>query len=1002
MDAMFDESLLQEFVTEGREHLANIEPDLLTLEAQGAATDQEIINRIFRAIHSIKGASGFFGFEAVKSLSHVMENVLMLIRDGKLVPSPELIEPLLKGVDKLTLMMDDIQASDAVAYQDEVAQLEAMISGKPTEAKPAEAAPASASAETKANSDVLPEPLQDPAAEEGLNEVAAEPASATPAATTSDEKQFKQVNSIVLQQSIVSGQRIYKINLDVDADCRAKNVDPADLLDTLKSVGLILDANLDGQPLALPVSELEKALQNAQKAILLYGSVLEVDLLSVTFNLAEAAFETIANPMETLLDTTPAPKAPAIVLPETTTAPQETPKTAPAKTNEDQSNTEEQAVEQKPVTAASAPGPKPEPEKAESKAPAKKSMASDASNETVRVRIDLLNKLMDLAGEMVLGRNQLLRTLSQEKIAIPGLTNIVQNLDLITTHLQEHIMQTRMQPIGNVFSKFPRIVRDMAKMLGKNITLEMSGEEVALDKTIIECLSDPLTHLIRNCCDHALEGPEERTLNGKSPQGTIWLKAYHQDGQIHIAIIDDGRGINADKIANKALDKGLITESDIKRMSVQEKVNLIMLPGFSTAETVSEISGRGVGMDVVRTNIEKMGGHINIETEVGKGTTLLLKLPLTLAIIPSLIVGVSDQRFAIPQINLVELVRVKAADVAEKIERVGNANVLRLRGQLLPLLRLADVLRITKMVESPTTGELIEDRRRELADSRELHTATLNHGGKIRFERRKHDAEADAKTQTPKNRRQDPASDYNILVLKVGVNQFGLIIDELFDPEEIVVKPLSGYLKECKCFAGSAIMGDGRVAMILDAGGIVATTGISFEEINAQHQQEALMQQARMAAQGDRRSILLFNNAANEVFAFPLSSVMRLEKIDLRDIKRMGDGEFITYYGKGLPILRLENYLPVQPFEHAQSVQGQAIYDGYLILPNEGHGEVGILTSKILDATETTVMLDTSLNRHAGIEGTAIVNNALTLFVDPEGLLTRAGVLKQAPQLVGV
>jgi len=538
-----------------------------------------------------------------------------------------------------------------------------------------------------------------------------------------------------------------------------------------------------------------------------------------------------------------------------------------------------------------------------------------------------------LAGEMVLSRNQLLRTLSEEGTRPAesengkssearrsrNLDTIVQNIDLITTDLQEHIMQTRMQPIGSVFGKFPRIVRDMAKQLGKEISLITQGEDVELDKSIIESLSDPLTHLIRNCCDHGLEPPDEREATGKSKTGTIRLRAFHQDGQINISIVDDGRGIDTDKLVSKAINKNLISQDQIDQMQPQELVNLIFLPGLSTAETVSEISGRGVGMDVVKTNITRLGGQIQIETDFGHGTELLLRLPLTLAIIPSLIVGVADQRFAVPQVNLVELLFIHSKDIPSRVEKVGSATVLRLRKQLLPLLKLSDILEL----------------------------------------------------DSPKN----ATNGYNIMVLRTGNQQFGVIVDELFDTEEIVVKSLSSFLKSCRCFSGATIMGDGHVAMILDPNGIVAHSGLSFEAIESE--QRKLSAVSAQHAGRKSENMLLFNNAASEVFAIPLGDVLRLEKFQVSEITNIGHREFINYDGKGLPIVRLESYLPVASIDY-ESIMTEA----YLIIPRQGGGKVGIVVSKVLDVMETDCEWKPSTDDIAGIAGWAVLQDHITVRLD--------------------
>lgn len=903
MSSLNDESLLLEFVVESRDHLSSIEPDLLILERDGGKTDPAIINRVFRAIHSIKGASGFFGLDALKSLSHSMENVLMLMRDGKLTPTPTVMDPLLVGVDRLRLMLDDTQNSESVHFEDVVQSLENLISGD-TPSKPQ----------------------------------AVTLASKTDTEGKASEQSVFRPDRVAVEAALRNGQKLFSIQVFMDADLCEKDRNPLQFMDTLISTGIILDTALD----ISEITGLDQAMDASMPLLFLYASVLEKDLLALSFDIPENQFTALQ--VQDLFHTETA----------------ETQTTPPLKKEASPQTNTPAPLEADPVTESFSEKP--------AKPTIKSSNGNSDSNETIRVKVDLLNRLMDLAGELVLARNQLTRAFeNQETTKSTGLNNIIQNVDLVTSDLQEHIMQTRMQPISSVFGKFPRVVRDLSKHLNKEIELQMSGEEVELDKSILENLSDPLTHLIRNCCDHGMEMPDSREKAGKARQGTILLKAYQESGHINIAVTDDGGGIDYEKIARKALEKGLITEASLRQMSPQEQVNLIFLPGFSTAEQITDVSGRGVGMDVVRTNIEQIGGSISIETEKGKGTTILLRLPLTLAIIPSLVVEAEEQTFAVPQINLVELVCVQASQIANRIEKVGTAPVLRLRGKLLPLIKLSSVLGLDETYEIQNQELPKSDRRENIHDQRLLD----DHPNLVR------------------ERRHDSQSDYNILVLKSGTQQYGLIVDCIRDIEEIVVKPLSQFLKNCKCFSGATIMGDGRVAMILDVGGIVATSGLSFSEINAEEErrnQEVAITANALNTQ-HKQSILLFNSASSEIFAVPLSSILRLEKFRMEAVEQMGHRKFLPYQGKSMQLLFLDDYLPVSSISHD-------LQEAYLIIPTYGDGVTGIVASSIIDAIDSTVTLEESFIEHPGVSGSAVINNHVTLFLNPQALFESAGICK--------
>ncbi len=530
-------------------------------------------------------------------------------------------------------------------------------------------------------------------------------------------------------------------------------------------------------------------------------------------------------------------------------------------------------------------------------------------------------------------------------------------------------MQTRMQPIGNILSRFRRLVRDAAQQLHKQIELEIIGEEVELDKSMLEGLSDPLTHIIRNSCDHGIELPEVRKVAGKCEIGKVLIHTYHEGGQINLLIEDDGQGIDPQKVAKKAMQLGLVTPLQVERFSSKDLINLIMLPGFSTAEQISDLSGRGVGMDVVRTNIEKLGGSISIDSRPGQGSRLLLKLPLTLAIIPSLIVGVAQYHFAIPQLNLVELICVHPGEVIQRIEKIGHAVVLRLRGRLLPLVRLADVLEIDRYYVAPPADTLELECREAIADRRSANPDNTFEG-----------------TPRGPQRRQNGLKALYIAILNIGVNQYGLIVDQVFNLEEIVIKPLPAVLKSCPVFSGSTIMGDGKVAMILDAMGLAEFAQLSFSEANAENQQRNTLKgnDAHMAQDG--QSILLFNYAPSETFALPLSAILRIEKLKMSQIQGMGQQEYLLYQGRGLPLVRLSSLYPVQPMP-------SSLEDGYLIIPHIEGYEFGIIVSRILDTIQVCAELQPVFDGcQPGLLGAAIVNDRMTVFLDPPLLAQRSGL----------
>jgi len=540
---------------------------------------------------------------------------------------------------------------------------------------------------------------------------------------------------------------------------------------------------------------------------------------------------------------------------------------------------------------------------------AKTSAVADAN---IRVGVDLLDKLMDLVGELVLTRNQILQFNADRED--PALNATSQRLNLITTELQEGVMKTRMQPIGMIWNKLPRVVRDISVVLGKQVRLEMDGAETELDRTIIQAVKDPLVHLVRNSCDHGFETAEARIRAGKPPEGRLSLRAYHEGGQVNIEIGDDGAGIDVACVKRKAIEKGLLRPEQADKLSDREAVNLIFHAGLSTAQIITNVSGRGVGMDVVKSQIEKIGGVVDVFSRPGEGTTVKIKIPLTLAIIPGLVIMSGGERFVIPQVSLLELIRLDADSLEKRIEYVQGTPVYRRRGSLLPIAYLNKVLGL------------------EPAGA--------------------HDA-------------------VSIVVLQAEDRQFGLVVDGIHDTQEIVVKPLGKQLKGLTVYAGATIMGDGRVALILDVLGIGQRSGVI-----AFHEQSRSATQQKTQAGAEQQRLLLFQTGSFERLAVPLSLVARLEEFPQSSIERAGGGQVVQYRNRILPLVPLRDVLepgapgPEHPPDPVQ-----------VVVFNDGDRSVGMVVDRILDVAEDTVTVRQKSSRK-GLLGSAVVGKRVTDFID--------------------
>ena len=555
-----------------------------------------------------------------------------------------------------------------------------------------------------------------------------------------------------------------------------------------------------------------------------------------------------------------------------------------------------------------------------------------ASDSTIRVDVGLLDKVMNLVGELVLARNQVLQFANRMKDT--AFLAASQRLNLITTELQEGVMKTRMQPIGNIWSQFPRTVRDVALGCGKEVSIEMEGKETELDKTIIEAIKDPLTHLVRNSVDHGIELPEDRVKAGKARVGRLTLRAFHEGGQVNIEISDDGAGLNTERLRKKAVERGVITAEQAIRMTEREIFNLIFLPGFSTAERVTNVSGRGVGMDVVKTNVEKIGGTVDVQSTAGRGTTVRVKIPLTLAIIPALVVTCSGDRYAIPQVSLLELVRLAHDQARTGIEMVQGAPVHRLRGRLLPLVYLSRVLELAGVAEAGS----------------------------------------------------DEGNAVNIVVLQAEGRPFGLVVDEINDTEEIVVKPLGKQLKGVNAFAGATIMGDGKVALILDALGLAQKANVISEL-----QDRAVAAKEPSAAGktgGNRQTLLLFQTGERGRMAIPLALVARLEEFARSKVESAGRRQVVQYRGQIMPLIRIAEAVDL-PEGDAGEKSGDGEGPLQVVVYAERGRSVGLVVERILDIVEEDVVLDRMAER-PGILGSAVVQQRVTDMLDVPGVVRAA------------
>ncbi len=914
---MDDDEFVVDFLVESHENLDQLDQDLVTLEAD--TINPEVLSRVFRTIHTIKGTCGFLGFTKLEWVTHVGENLLSRLRDGELQLNAEITTALLSLVDAVRQILASIETTKGEGdgdYEPLVATLTRLQKGS---AGVAEAAPATdkVSARPDARADVAKADVAkadvanvampdadvadadvadaDVADADGVTEVAAESQLDAPGAHVS-ETSHARIDQRVEQYLMES----YEHADQLDRDLVTLESDPANpellsrvfgTLHTLKSSSGFLGFTV----VETAVHAGESLLCSLRDGTCQLNPEITTALLSLVDTLRQSlvAIETAGD----------AEQVDFVPLIETLRRLQDASQAAPA-----------------PVTKDAAVSPT--------------ARAPSVAETSIRVDVRLLDTLMDEVGELVLARNRIMQfaTHQQNRDVIAA----YQRLDLITSELQEGVMKTRMQPIGTIWNKFPRVVRDLARDCGKQVNLNMEGQETELDRTLIEAIRDPLTHLVRNAVDHGIETPETRRAAGKSETGTLFLRAFHEGGQVNIGISDDGGGIEPQRIVQRALECHLITEGQAAQLSDREILDLIFAPGFSTAKTVTNVSGRGVGMDVVKTNIERINGTIDIQSQVGHGSTIRIKIPLTLAIIPALIIRCAGDRYAIPQASLIELVRLEGDQAHRKIETIQGAPVYRLRGKLLPLVFLQDELAVA----------------------------------------------ADA---TSTRREDDDNHVINIVVLQADERQFGLVVENVLDTEEIVVKPLEKQLKDMVAvFAGATIMGDGNVALILDVLGLAQRSRVLSERRQALPTDLSSRERGRIA---NYQTLLLFESPTGQRMALPLSRVTRLEKFAWADVERSGPCEVVQYWGQVMPLIHLSKCLsgeelllsPTDPADREQeSLEVVAL--------TTQSRSIGLVVGHILDTVEDEFEIQ-PLRSRAGVIGTVVVQGRVTELLDLDAIV---------------
>jgi len=822
--------IIQEFLVESHENLDQLDRDLVSLEQETQSRD--LVSRIFRTIHTIKGTSGFLAFTNLEAVTHAGESLLARLRDGTQPVTADTISTLLAMVDCVRALLSTIEETSTEG-DISIDSVVAMVNRQMEQGEAAAAAPEAATEAAAA------EAVAEPAPTEVTVEVtvAAETPAEVPAAEAAPARKRAPAKKRAPRKAATAEPEPVSLDASAPAAGPAPAKPPAAELDAPAPAAAEPAAGYEARR---PVGELlveQGAAQQSDVATALQRQIEGDERHLGTILLEEG-------------------------------------KTNPAAVND--------ALQ----------------------AQNKRSIADSA----IRVDVDLLDALMNLVGELVLVRNQLMRSSSESRD--PALSRTTQRLNLITSELQEGIMKTRMQPIDQIWSKLPRVVRDLSQACGKQVRLEMEGKETELDRSLLEAVKDPLTHLVRNAVDHGIETADERVANGKEPQGTLTLRAYHEGGHVTVEVADNGSGIDVDRVAQTGVDRGVVSQGQVSQMSPREIMMLVFQPGFSTAKQVTNVSGRGVGMDVVKTNIERIGGAVDVDSERGVGTTWRLSIPLTLAIIQALTVECAGERYVIPQVAVHELVYIDGKST--RIEYASDAPVYRLRGKLLPLVRLDQTLGLS-------------------GDNRD--------------------------------------EGVYMVVLQADGRRFGMIVDRVLNTEEVVVKALNARFKDIGMYAGATILGDGKVALILDVASLARRshlTSTTSERTRAAGTDES-------ASAGKSAQRLLVTGVGERRVAIPLDTVTRLEEFERGRIEQAGSRQVVQYRDEILPLVRLADLLGAMADESGDTVP--------VVVYSERGRSAGLMVDKIVDIVEEATAVRKDLHED-GFAGTAVIQQRVTELLD--------------------
>ena len=875
------DDLLNEFLTETNESIDVVDVELVKLEQD--PNNKEVLDNIFRLVHTIKGTCGFLGLPRLESVAHASENVLGKFRDGELQVSEQAVTVILESLDRIKDILAALEATEEEPEGDDtdlIDRLDAIAEGKDSPSPAAE------------EPDVEEGEIIDPGLGRSLKpgEVSLEELEAVFQNTPGPDAGDADTGPADAGQSLydrIGGEDTLTVAAHLIAQRAANDATLGKYFSNIaadklkgKFMGLMLAIFKDDIAAAESVGKGLVSVTGFQDGNFTALLSLIKDVFGecqVDGDVVDEAVMSFELVRDAVLSASKA--------------------VAPAA----QAAGKEQAAGQAGQQAGTG--------------------EVKRATQSIRVSVDLLEELMTMVSELVLTRNQLLqivRTMDGSELSVP-----LQRLSQCTTELQENVMKTRMQPIGNAWAKLPRIVRDLTVELDKKIELDMRGADTELDRQVLELIKDPLTHMVRNSADHGIETPAIRMAAGKPEQGTIILNAYHEGGHIIMEIQDDGAGISVSKISQKILEKGLATEAELAEMSDNKIQNFIFHPGLSTAEHVTSVSGRGVGMDVVRTNIEKIGGTIDMKSTEGKGTTVQIKIPLTLAIVAGLIVEASGERYAIPQISVLELVRA-SENTEHRIEKIKDTPVLRLRNRLLPLVYLNDVLGFTD--------------------------------GNAALEER---------------------SENFVIVTQVGTFTFGIVVEQVFDTEEIVVKPVAPILKDLSIYSGNTILGDGSVIMILDPNGIAAQAA-SADAGEHEAEQDIESETARRVASEDLESMLVFRAGDGNPKAVPLALVARLEDIEVGEVEESDGKMMVQYRGNLMPLIKAHDDVQL-------ATEGRQP----LLVFTDNEYTMGIIVDEILDIVEEE--LDIKLvSDKPGLMGSAIIDEKATEVIDVTYFLSLA------------